>query len=108
MRDKVIQTVNDYDRDVYNGDIGTVVSLHTEPCGGGGGGGGRGGGESSLRVHWVAVPKALRARRVNRCHRVGGAAEHRGIVTIVAGGAKVAGHVRDALAAVVKLQIVNM
>eukprot|EP01049_Picozoa_sp_SAG25_P019620 SAG25_NODE_6268_length_573_cov_0.915612_1_plen_23_part_10 len=23
MRDKVIQTVNDYDRDVYNGDIGT-------------------------------------------------------------------------------------
>ena len=40
MRDKVIQTVNDYDRDVYNGDIGTVVSLHTEPCGGGGRGGG--------------------------------------------------------------------
>jgi hypothetical protein len=25
-----------------------------------------GGGESFLRVHWVAVPKALRARRVNR------------------------------------------
>jgi ATP-dependent exoDNAse (exonuclease V) alpha subunit len=40
VRDKVIQTVNDYDRDVYNGDIGTVVSLHTEPCGGGGRGGG--------------------------------------------------------------------
>jgi ATP-dependent exoDNAse (exonuclease V) alpha subunit len=40
VRDKVIQTVNDYDRDVYNGDIGTVVSLHTEPCGGGGGRGG--------------------------------------------------------------------
>ena len=66
MRDKVIQTVNDYDRDVYNGDIGTVVSLHTEPCGGGGG---RGGGESFLRVHWVGVPKALRARRVNRRRR---------------------------------------
>jgi hypothetical protein len=31
-----------------------------------GGGGGGGGGESFLRVHWVAVPKALRARRVNR------------------------------------------
>jgi hypothetical protein len=42
--------------------------------------------ESLLRVHWVAVPKALRARRVNRCHRVGGAAEHRGIVTIIADG----------------------
>jgi multisite-specific tRNA:(cytosine-C5)-methyltransferase len=25
-----------------------------------------GGGESFMRVHWVAVPKALRARRVNR------------------------------------------
>jgi hypothetical protein len=25
-----------------------------------------GGGESFIRVHWVAVPKALRARRVNR------------------------------------------
>eukprot|EP01047_Picozoa_sp_COSAG01_P005243 COSAG01_NODE_177_length_22954_cov_28.699554_25_plen_106_part_00 len=33
---------------------------------GGGGGGGGGGGESFLRVHWVAVPKALRARCVNR------------------------------------------
>jgi hypothetical protein len=30
------------------------------------GGGGGGGGESVLRVHWVAVPKVLRARRVNR------------------------------------------
>jgi hypothetical protein len=29
----------------------------------------RGGGESFLRVHWVAVPKALRARRVNRRRR---------------------------------------
>jgi hypothetical protein len=27
---------------------------------------GPGGGESFLRVHWVAVPEALRARRVNR------------------------------------------
>jgi hypothetical protein len=27
---------------------------------------GRGGGESFLRVHWVAVPEAMRARRVNR------------------------------------------
>jgi hypothetical protein len=31
--------------------------------------GGGGGGESFLRVHWVAVPKALRARRVNRRRR---------------------------------------
>jgi hypothetical protein len=31
-----------------------------------GGGGGGGGGESFLRVHWVAVPEVLRARRVNR------------------------------------------
>jgi hypothetical protein len=28
-----------------------------------------GGGESFLRVHWVAVPKALRTRRVNRRRR---------------------------------------
>jgi hypothetical protein len=28
-----------------------------------------GGGESFLRVHWVAVPKGLRARRVNRRRR---------------------------------------
>jgi hypothetical protein len=33
------------------------------------GGGGGGGGESFLRVHWVAVPEALRARRVNRRRR---------------------------------------
>jgi hypothetical protein len=31
--------------------------------------GGGGGGESFLRVHWVDVPKALRARRVNRRRR---------------------------------------
>jgi hypothetical protein len=30
---------------------------------------GGGGGESFLRVHWVAVPKALRTRRVNRRRR---------------------------------------
>eukprot|EP01047_Picozoa_sp_COSAG01_P033798 COSAG01_NODE_2504_length_7555_cov_3.189646_7_plen_198_part_00 len=36
---------------------------------GGGGGGGGGGGESFLRVHWVAVPKALRARRASRSRR---------------------------------------
>jgi hypothetical protein len=36
------------------------------------GGGGGGGGESFLRVHWVAVPKALRARRVNRRRRGAG------------------------------------
>jgi hypothetical protein len=35
----------------------------------GGGGGSGGGGESFLRVHWVAVPKILRARRVNRRRR---------------------------------------
>jgi hypothetical protein len=34
-----------------------------------GGGGGGGGGESFLRVHWVAVPKATRARRPNRRRR---------------------------------------
>jgi hypothetical protein len=33
------------------------------------GGGGGGGGESFLRVHWVAVPKALHARRANRRRR---------------------------------------
>jgi hypothetical protein len=32
-------------------------------------GGGGGGGESCLRVHWVAVPEAVRARRVNRRRR---------------------------------------
>jgi hypothetical protein len=37
--------------------------------GGGGSGGGGGGGESFLRVHWVAVPQAMRARRVNRRRR---------------------------------------
>jgi hypothetical protein len=30
---------------------------------------GSGGGESFLRAHWVAVPKALRARRANRRRR---------------------------------------
>eukprot|EP01047_Picozoa_sp_COSAG01_P056756 COSAG01_NODE_6473_length_3644_cov_5174.356841_4_plen_92_part_00 len=34
-----------------------------------GGGGGGGGGESFLRVHWVAVPQAVRARRVNNDSR---------------------------------------
>eukprot|EP01049_Picozoa_sp_SAG25_P014454 SAG25_NODE_2563_length_1530_cov_66.713935_2_plen_77_part_00 len=29
-------------------------------------------GESFTRVHWVAVPKVLRARRVNRRRRQGG------------------------------------
>eukprot|EP01047_Picozoa_sp_COSAG01_P007289 COSAG01_NODE_275_length_19669_cov_8.676188_13_plen_200_part_00 len=33
------------------------------------GAGGGGGGESFLRVHWVAVPEPLRARRVNRWRR---------------------------------------
>jgi hypothetical protein len=46
----------------------------------GGGGGGGGGGESFVRVHRVAVPKALRARRVNRRRRRGrwGGAQGRG------------------------------
>ena len=30
---------------------------------------GGGGGESFLRVHWVAVPEGLRARRANRRRR---------------------------------------
>jgi hypothetical protein len=34
-----------------------------------GAGAGGGGGESFLRVHWVAVPEPLRARRVNRWRR---------------------------------------
>ena len=29
MRDKVIQTENDYDKDVFNGDIGTIESIDT-------------------------------------------------------------------------------
>jgi hypothetical protein len=41
----------------------------TQEGGGGGGGGGDDDGESFLRVHWVAVPKATRARRVNRRRR---------------------------------------
>jgi hypothetical protein len=36
------------------------------PAAPGGSGGGGGGGESFLRVHWVAVPQASCARRVNR------------------------------------------
>jgi hypothetical protein len=32
-------------------------------------GGGGGDGESFLRVHWVAVPKAMRARRINSRRR---------------------------------------
>jgi hypothetical protein len=35
----------------------------------GAGGGGGDSSESFLRVHWVAVPEALRARRVNRRRR---------------------------------------
>jgi hypothetical protein len=38
---------------------------------GAGGSGGGGGGESFPRVDWVAVPQALRARRVNRRRRRG-------------------------------------
>eukprot|EP01047_Picozoa_sp_COSAG01_P055139 COSAG01_NODE_6106_length_3848_cov_1.384102_2_plen_182_part_00 len=43
--------------------------------------GGGGGGESFPRVHWVAVPQALRARRVNRRRRrlqLAGAPDHQG------------------------------
>jgi ATP-dependent exoDNAse (exonuclease V) alpha subunit len=29
--DRVVQTVNDYDRDVFNGDIGKVVDIITTP-----------------------------------------------------------------------------
>jgi hypothetical protein len=58
--------------------------LKVRPPQGGGGGGGAGGdgGESFLRVHWVAVPKAVRARRVNRRRRLAG----------LAGGARPAPH----------------
>ena len=41
-------------------------SLYTAEFVKGRGGGGGDGGESFLRVHWVAVPEAMRARRVNR------------------------------------------
>jgi hypothetical protein len=45
----------------------TGAGAHSQERGGGGGGGDDdGGGESFLRVDWVAVPEALRARRVNR------------------------------------------
>jgi hypothetical protein len=40
-----------------------VARLMQQPAAAAGGGGG---GESFLRVHWVAVPEALCARRVNR------------------------------------------
>jgi hypothetical protein len=51
---------------------GTAATGSGEPQGqrnAGAGGGGGGGGESLLRGHWVAVPEALRARRVNRLRR---------------------------------------
>eukprot|EP01047_Picozoa_sp_COSAG01_P028333 COSAG01_NODE_1900_length_8964_cov_121.219177_3_plen_169_part_00 len=44
----------------------SVEALPATDVEGGGGGGGGGGGECFLRVHWVAVPEALRARRANR------------------------------------------
>jgi hypothetical protein len=39
------------------------------PAAAGGSAGSGGGGDSFLRVYWVAVPEALRARRVNRRRR---------------------------------------
>jgi hypothetical protein len=53
--------------------------------------GGKDGGESLLRVHWVAVPEALRARRVNRRRRHAGA-QHRRV-----GGSGGGGGSRDVL-----------
>eukprot|EP01049_Picozoa_sp_SAG25_P007890 SAG25_NODE_672_length_6012_cov_14.256046_2_plen_153_part_00 len=64
--------------------MGLLGGAGGDAGGGDGGGGARlaaaaaaadcGGGESFMRVHWVAVPKALRARRVNRRRRRWGAA----------------------------------
>jgi hypothetical protein len=45
---------------------GGGVRAEVGSAGGGGVRGGGGGGESFVRVHWVAVPQALRARRPNR------------------------------------------
>jgi hypothetical protein len=44
------------------GQLGSWLASYKRMVGGGGG-------ESFLRVHWVAVPQALRARRVNRRRR---------------------------------------
>eukprot|EP01047_Picozoa_sp_COSAG01_P017923 COSAG01_NODE_959_length_12451_cov_18.389815_14_plen_207_part_00 len=60
------------------------------------GGGSGGGGESFLRVHWVAVPEALRARCVNRQQRSRGRV--RGDVGRGARGARTCGAVRPPLA----------
>eukprot|EP01047_Picozoa_sp_COSAG01_P026762 COSAG01_NODE_1735_length_9365_cov_3.816318_11_plen_150_part_00 len=49
-------------------ELADPVAGASRALGQGGGGGGGGGGESFLRVHWVAVPKAVRARRVNNRH----------------------------------------
>jgi hypothetical protein len=46
-----------------------------------------GGGESYLRVHWVTVPQAVRARRVNRRRRSGGPPQPRGPRSCCARGA---------------------
>eukprot|EP01047_Picozoa_sp_COSAG01_P051415 COSAG01_NODE_5303_length_4350_cov_14.343213_3_plen_134_part_00 len=43
-------------------------------------------GESFLRVHWVAVPKAVRARRTNRWADVGGPRRFSGCPACAAGG----------------------
>jgi ankyrin repeat protein len=60
---------------------------------------GGGPGESFLRVHWVAVPKILRARRVNRAAAVGMVAPGRGVREGAAAGAARAAHGGAAAAA---------
>jgi hypothetical protein len=58
-----------HSRGIMHRDIKPENILCLLPADSGGGGGG-GGGKSLLpRVHWVAVPEALRARRVNRRRR---------------------------------------
>jgi hypothetical protein len=56
---------------------------------------GGGGGESFPRVHWVAVPEVLRARRVNRRRRrrlqLAGAPDHQGCERYVRAAPRVQG-----------------
>jgi hypothetical protein len=70
FRDHALQ-MDDILADDSGGTPTTALERATEKLIKRGGGGGGGGGESFLRVHWVAVPEALRARRVNRQHGAG-------------------------------------
>jgi hypothetical protein len=49
------------------GFVGSITGLNTSPLESSLSAGAIPVRQSFLRVHWVAMPKALRARRVNRC-----------------------------------------